>query len=124
MRADQQIGTCKADNLIISGKFDRDAVSVTIASGEGVLSRGTVVAMSSESGKCVILGTTATADETLTPYGIICDEVDATSADAVATAYRTGHFNKEALIVDDNYTMTDADEAELRNGGIYIDSAM
>ena len=99
-------------------------MSVTIASGEGVLSRGTVVAMSSESGKCVILGTAASEGETLTPYGIICDEVDATSADAVATAYRTGHFNKEALIVDDNYTMTDADEAALRNGGIYLDSAM
>lgn len=124
MRADQQIGTCEADNLIISGKFQRDAVSVTIASGEGVLSRGTVIAMSSATGKCVILGTTAGEDETLTPYGIICDEVDATSADAVTTAYRTGHFNKEALIVDDNYTMTDADEAALRNGGIYLDSAM
>lgn len=124
MRADRQIGICEADNLIISGKFQRDAVSVTIASGEGVLSRGTVVAMSSKSGKCVILGTEAGEDETLTPYGIICDEVDATSADAVTTAYRTGHFNKEALIVDDNYTMTDADEAALRNGGIYLDSAM
>lgn len=124
MRADQKIGTCEADNLIISGKFQRDAVSVTIASGEGVLSRGTVVAMSDKSRKCVILGTTAATGETLTPYGIICDEVDATSADAVTTAYRTGHFNKEALIVDDDYTMTDADEAALRNGGIYLDSAM
>lgn len=124
MRADRQIGTCEADNLIISGKFQRDAVSVTITSGEGVLSRGTVVAMSNKSGKCVILGTTAATGETLTPYGIICDEVDATSADAVTTAYRTGHFNKGALIVDDDYTMTDADEAALRNGGIYLDSAM
>ena len=124
MRADRQIGTCEADNLIISGKFQRDAVSVTSESGEGVLSRGTVVAMSSESGKCVILGTAASEGETLTPYGIICDEVDATSADAVTTAYRTGNFNKEALIVKENYTMTDADEAALRNGGIYLDSAM
>ena len=124
MRADRQIGTCEADNLIISGKFQRDAVSVTITSGEGVLSRGTVVAMSNKSGKCVILGTTAATGETLTPYGIICDEVDATSADAVTTAYRTGHFNKGALIVDDDYTMTDADEAAPRNGGIYLDSAM
>lgn len=124
MRADQKIGTCEADNLIISGKFQRDAVSVTIASGEGVLSRGTVIAMSNKTSKCVILGTTAATGETLTPYGIICDEVDATSADAVATAYRTGHFNKGALIVDDDYTMTDADEAALRNGGIYLDSAM
>ena len=44
MRADQKIGTCDADNLFIDGKFPVDAVGVTIASGEGVLARGTVVA--------------------------------------------------------------------------------
>lgn len=124
MRADQIIGTCTADNLFISGKFPADAVSVTIKSGEGVLARGTVVAMSATEKKCVILGTTAGEGDTLTPYGIICDEVDATSADAVATVYRTGHFNREALIVDDDYNITEADEAALRNGGIYLDSAM
>lgn len=124
MRADQNIGTCAADNLFISDKFPIDAVSATITSGEGVLARGTVVAMSNTTKKCVILGTTAGTGETLTPYGIICDEVDATSADAVATVYRTGHFNREALIVDEDYTMTEADEAALRNGCIYLDSAM
>ena len=46
MRADQKIGACDADNLFIDGKFPVDAVGVTIASGEGVLARGTVVAMS------------------------------------------------------------------------------
>lgn len=48
MRADQKIGACDADNLFIDGKFPVDAVGVTIASGEGVLARGTVVAMSSK----------------------------------------------------------------------------
>lgn len=124
MRADQNIGTCNADNLLIDSKFPVDAVSVTIASGEGKLARGTVVAMNSTTKKCVILGTTAREGETLTAYGIICDEVDATSADAVVAVYRSGHFNREALIVDDEYNITEADEAALRNGGIYLDSAM
>ncbi|NNJ30096.1 head decoration protein [Lacrimispora defluvii] len=124
MRADQKIGTCTADNLFIDGKFPVDAVSVTITSGEGTLARGTVVSMSDKTKKCVILGTTAGTGETLTPYGIICDDVDATSADAVAMVYRSGHFNREALIADDDYTITEADEAKLRNGGIYLDSAM
>lgn len=48
MRADQKIGACDTDNLFIDGKFPVDAVGVTIASGEGVLARGTVVAMSSK----------------------------------------------------------------------------
>lgn len=124
MRADQKLGTCETDNLVIDGKFPIDAVGVTIASGEGALARGTVVSMSDKTKKCVILGTTAAGDETLTPYGIICDEADATSADFFAMVYRTGHFNREALIVDDDYTITEADEAALRNGGIYLDSAM
>ena len=118
MRADQKIGACDADNLFIDGKFPVDAVGVTIASGEGVLARGTVVAMSSKTKKCVILGTAAGESETLTPFGVLCDEIDATSA------YRSGHFNREALIVDDDYTITEADEAALRNGGIFLDSAM
>ena len=124
MRADRQIGTCEADNLIISGNPHPPPATPTTPRREGPPPRGTAAPTSSKSGKCVILGTDAGEGETLTPYGIICDEVDATSADAVTTAYRTGHFNKEALIVDDNYTMTDADEAALRNGGIYLDSAM
>ena len=117
MRADQKIGACDADNLFIDGKFPVDAVGVTIASGEGVLARGTVVAMSSKTKKCVILGTAAGDSETLTPFGVLC-------ADAFTTAYRSGHFNREALIVDDDYTITEADEAALRNGGIFLDSAM
>lgn len=51
MRADQKIGACDADNLFIDGKFPVDAAGVTIASGEGVLARGTVVAMSSKTKK-------------------------------------------------------------------------
>lgn len=51
MRADQKIGACDTDNLFIDGKFPVDAVGVTIASGEGVLARGTVVAMSSKTKK-------------------------------------------------------------------------
>lgn len=124
MRADQKLGTCEADNLVIDGKFPIDAVGVTIASGEGTLARGTVVSMSDKTKKCVILGTTAGSDETLTPFGVVCDEADATSADAFAMVYRSGHFNREALIVDENYTITETDEAALRNGGIYLGSAM
>ena len=39
-------------------------------------------------------------------------------------AYRTGHFNRNALIVKEGYTMTKADEEELRKGGILLDDAI
>ena len=35
-------------------------------------------------------------------------------------AYRTGHLNRKALIVAEGYTMTAADEEELRKGGILL----
>lgn len=124
MRADHNIGTLNADNLFIDGKFPVDAVGIIIASGEGVLSRGTVVAMNETTEKCVILGTTPSGGEVLTPYGIICDEVDATSADTFTMVYRSGHFNRNALIVEENYEMTSKDEAALRDGGIYLGNAM
>lgn len=124
MRADRIIGTLDADNLFIDSKFPVDTVGVIIASGEGILPRGTVVAMNDTTEKCVILGTTATGGESLIPYGIICDEADASSADVFAMVYRSGHFNRNALIVEENYELTSTDEAALRDGGIYLDSTM
>ena len=124
MRVDHNIGTLKADNLFIDEKFPVDAVGIIIASGEGLLSRGTVVAMNETTGKSVILGTTPSGGEILTPYGIICDDVDATSADTFTMVFRSGHFNRNALIVEENYEMTSKDESALRNGGIYLSNAM
>lgn len=47
--------------------------------------------------------------------------MDASGEDGVtAVAYRTGHLNRKALIVADGYTMTTADEEELRKGGILL----
>ena len=124
MRADQVIGTYKPDNLIISSKFPVDAVGVTIKSGEGKLQRGTVVVMDTQTKKCEVLGTTTASNQNMVPFGIVCDEVDATSGDKFAMVYRSGHFNRDALILEESYQMTDKDEAALRNGGIYLDSAM
>lgn len=47
-----------------------------------------------------------------------------TTADAVAVAYRTGHFNSNGLIVAQGYTMTAADKEALRSAGILISDAV
>ena len=124
MRADKTIGICEADNLLFDSKFPIDVASVTVASGEGKLARKTVVAMDSATNKCVVLGASSEESETLNAFGIISDEVDATTGDAVATVYISGHFNRAALIVEEGYTLTEADEAALRKGGIYLSSAV
>ena len=98
----ETLGACEYDNLIAGNTIPTHTVTGTIASGQGKLARGTVLALStgtSGTNKLVILGTTAGGNETLTAYGILCDEVDATSADAVGEIYVTGQFNTNQLIV-------------------------
>ena len=42
----------------------------------------------------------------------------------VATAYRTGHFNANTLIVKDEYEITAADKEALRSVGILLSDAV
>lgn len=109
----KKIGEMKYDNLIASTDVRQITQSVTVASGQGVLKRGTVVALSS--GKAKIMASS------LTPHGILCDDVDAT-AEAVAEVYVAGAFNKAALIVASGYTLSATDIQTLRNGGIFVEN--
>ncbi len=63
------------------------------------------------------------ATDSGTPHSILCNDTDVGSdIDVVAEVYVSGQFAKDALIVAENYTITDADIAYLRNGGIYIEN--
>lgn len=122
----ENLGACVPDKLINSGDVTPITGTATIAAGGGAMKRGTVLAMSTGTagtGKLVILGSTPASNETLTAYGILCDDVDAT-ADVVAEVYLAGHFNKNALIVKDSTTLTAADIKALRDGGIFLDNSM
>ena len=116
------------DNLIAMLFPPAETFGVKISAGVGVLKRGTVLALS-EDGIYDICGkSTVTGEgEDMTPEVstvrancILADDVDASEAEAVGVAYRTGHFNRKALIVADGYTLTIADEEELRKGGILL----
>ncbi len=101
------------DNLVNSA-FKTDVFGVTVASGQGVLKRGTALALNA-AGKCVILGT---ADATANC--ILVKDVDATNSDVIAMAYREGHFNTGALIVKSDYTLTAADKEAFRTKNIIL----
>lgn len=123
----ENLGKMTYDNLIANIDVPTKTQTVTIKSGSGALQRGTVLAMSSGTagtGKCVILGTGAASSETLTAFGILCDNVDATSSDAIAEVYVTGCFNKAALAVKSAYTITADDIKALRDGGIFLENMM
>ena len=97
-RLDNKVGACAPDNLINSPTPAADVFSVTIRklSAAATLKRGTVLALSASG---------AAAD------------------DVVAVAYRTGHFNRNQLIVASGYTLKASDEEDLRKCGILLSDA-
>lgn len=121
-RLDKVLGTVEYDNLIYSTDVPAVKAPVTILTGQGKLTRGTVLAINANE-KCVIMGTDngAESNATVLPAeAILAEDVDATSADAVAMAYVSGRFNAKALTVKSSYTLTAADERTLREKGIFL----
>lgn len=114
-KLNEDIATIEYDNLFYSDDVKAIPAGVIVASGQGILKRGTLLAKTSEN-KMVVLGSEggAVADCVLT------DEVDATSADADAIAYIQGDFNINKLIVAENYTISQADKDTLRTKNILI----
>ena len=90
--------------------------------------RGTVMALpagTAGDGKLVILGSTATTNETLTANCILAEDVEVgTTADVTVLAYRTGHFARNKLAVASGYTLKATDEEELRKAGILLSDAI
>ena len=120
-----KVGDSPVDNLVNSTFPPPLTTGVIVRAGQGKLQRGAVLALSSDSGEMVILGTAAAEDETLTASVILADPVDASGSAAVpAIAYRTGHFNRPALIAKTGYAITRADEENLRFGGILLSDAL
>lgn len=117
------VGAFTPDNLINSFQPPALTFGVKIRAGQGELARGSVLGLSS-AGDYVILGTAAGSGETIAANCILTDPVDTSGADPTsAVAYRTGHMNRNALIVADGYTFSAADEEELRKGGILLSDA-
>ena len=125
-----KVGSCGQDNLIAKLFPPAMTFGVMLPAGAGLLKRGTVLGIAADStysvlgnSKEVVVG--EGEDAVTTSYMpeancILADDVDATEEEAVGVAYRSGHFNRKALIVAKGYTMTIADEEALRKGGIYL----
>ena len=112
------IGTLAADNLIASAYPPAEAFVIELVT-PGVIERGTVMRFEAATGKYKVLGTAVGENETAGPASCIIAETTL-ETDLYATAYRTGHFYRNLLIVADEYTMTAADEDNLRKAGILL----
>ena len=128
-RLDENLGSVGYDGLIVANEPVADVFTVTIrkeATAAATYKRGTVLALSAGTagdGKLVILGSTATTNETLTANCILDVEVG-TTADVTVLAYRTGHFARNKLAVASGYTLKATDEEELRKAGILLSDAI
>ena len=112
----RKIGESGQNNLIAKLFPPAEPFGVTIRAGEGELARGTVL-VPGDDGIYTVLNTDTTGKANC----ILADPVDASGTEAVtAVAYRMGHFNSQALIVADGYTLTTADKENLRMGGILL----
>lgn len=127
-RLDENLGSVGYDGLIVANEPVADVFTVTIrkeATAAATYKRGTVLALSAGDGKLVILGSTATTNETLTANCILAEDVEVgTTAGVTVLAYRTGHFARNKLAVARGYTLKATDEEELRKAGILLSDAI
>lgn len=131
----EKIGTMEYDNLIhdvypVATVF---AVTVAAVSEETMLKRGTVLARNAD-GKMVVLGSDVTkvveddgeSQTETTPAVancILANDCIIGTDDVDVEAYRTGHFNRNRLIVAEDYALTADDEEALRSVGILLSDA-
>lgn len=108
----KKVGNIDQDNLIAHIEPPAHTMAVQITAGAGELKRGSVLARGNG-------GTFGLYGGTGEPSAILTVDVDATGEAAVAAvAYRTGCFNRDAVIFGNDHELTAADEDALRKYGI------
>ena len=115
----ESLGTVGYDKLFVENIPVADVVTVKLVAA-GVVKRGTVLSGTPGGADFVALAAAASAEKALYVLAEDCD----TAEDTVGIAYRTGHFNRNALVVGAGYALTDADEEILRKSGILLADAI
>lgn len=106
-----RIGALEQDNLIAKLYPPKDTFLVELKTA-GAYKRGTVLSMERD-------GTYEMLGKGTGKASVVLEE-DTEAGETTAVAYRSGHFNRQALIVKEGYTMTAADENDLRLAGIHL----
>jgi hypothetical protein len=116
------IGTFERDNLCAGQDIPVLTKGITLAKGQGIINRGTVLGIITESGLLKPVDSSKT-DGTQTANCILTDTVntgDSTATeDSTATAYISGLFNASALTFGGSDTYAKHQE-NLRSLGIYL----
>jgi hypothetical protein len=105
--------TKQGDNLI-AGSHSPVEIAITVASGAGALTAGTLLGRVTASGKYLPYNA-AHIDGTEIPRAILTRDIDAASADARVTVYVHGEFNPDEITGIDAAAIL-----HLQDIGIYI----
>ncbi len=117
-KLNETIGSVEYDGIINSAG-PTEVVTVQLKAGTGVLKRGTIVTGAAGGELAPVAAALGASNGTY----ILTDDTDISVA-TVATAYRTGHFNRNKLITNGSYALTAADEEVLRAAGILLSDAI
>jgi len=106
------------DNLFAGHEIPVLVKGVTLEAGQGELKRGTVLGKVAATGKYKAVNS-ANENGSEVADCILADDVDTTTGDVTAVAYKTGHFNRKALVFGGDDT-ADTHEQTLRMLGILL----
>lgn len=109
------VGSIGQDNLIAHIEPEAKTTGIYVKAEAGKLLRGTVLYRTEDGSYDVYGGAEGTE-----PSIILTEDTDASTAQQAAVGYRTGCFNRHALIFAEGYTMTNADVDTLRKYGIIL----
>ncbi|MDL2280331.1 head decoration protein [Selenomonadales bacterium OttesenSCG-928-I06] len=93
---------------------------ITVASGQGILKRGSVLGVVTDSGKGKLVDSASTDGSETAKY-VLAKEIDTTEGDVDIDCYMSGMFNREYLTVGGSDEIADHEEA-LRGLNIYLTS--
>ncbi len=140
-RLNEVVGTFGHDELIIGNFPVTDVAMIKLSAGKGLVKRGTVVS-GIPGGEFAPISEAVTSDVAL--Y-IVTDDTDTgettasegegnelqdsseepeTTEGVMATAYKSGKFNRRKLYTDGTYELSAGDEEFLRLANILLDEAV
>lgn len=125
-RLNELIGSVKPDDLIVDSNPSTDVITITLAAEVGEVKRGTVVTGTPGGKDFAPLAAAAESEKAL--Y-IVADNVntkaeEAEGAETPARVYRMGHFAREKVNEATGYTLSAADEEQLRKSGIFLSTLL
>lgn len=116
------LGESKPDNLVAGSRFPLTVKGVELAAGQGVLKRGTVLAVNAATGDAHAVDSALT-DGMNEPDCILAETMDTSGGAVKAVAYATGYFFRSGCFFGGTDTY-EKHEKEMRRLGLHLTSSV